>query len=413
MKKIIILLLLGSLVLTSCNVDKQEDDKLGFNKNSEQTTNNSEELNITTEREIETTITTMISQTTEEKTTSDFSAEDDSSRSTTSESEKVSSITEKITNSESVSFDVSNTEVSVYEGDIKAEKESPLVLVKGNTLFTFDFKNENINELKKIDFDFYPNSINSVVPILVGQDEEGVFTYGIINDEKKYFFICPDIELRSCLWSNNGENLVFNLHYKEFDKNVIYIYNRLDESIVAVDMADNSNYCWSYDDSSLLISQKTYKKSSDKYEFRLNRCELGKSVRTVYKVDGANGNVYPLINYASEVDDKAYILLRIYDENDISSTYVYDFNKDELESYMAFDEAYDIFMERYNLDSDICKLYSQLGKWLFPNVIEDKSGKEAYISDGISFFYYPDKTSRGEVEIGNYKHIIYTNWEIE
>ncbi len=395
MKKIIFLLLLGTVVFSACAVTKVNTVKSSSEESSQQSTYSSEELNSTSESIVQTTM-TLSSESTES-----FSTE------TSRESTTISSI------SESEEITESSIEIITEERNQEEEKNFPVILVKGNTLFTFDVQNESINEFKKIDFDFYPNSINSVVPILVGQDEDSIYLYNIINDEKNPFFVCKNVELRSPLWSKDGNNLVFNVYFKDHDKNVVYIYNRIDESIVAVDMADNSNYCWSDDGNSLLISQKSYKKSIDKYEFRLNKCELGKSIKTIYKVDAANGNIYPLINYANEADDKAYTLLKIYDENDLSSTYVYDFKKDELESYMVFSEAYDTFMNRYTLDNDILKLYSQLGKWLFPNVIEDENGEEVYISDGITFFYYPDKTSRGEVEVGNFKHIVYTSWEVK
>ncbi len=396
MKKIIVLLLLGTFVFSACDMSGTNTGQASSEE--EQSTFSSEELRSTTESLIQTTTTT---------STSEISLT--TSTSTSTEKESTTEIT--ISESEGSSETVPIISTSVMESE--EEQAYPVVLVRGNTLFTFDVQNESIKEFKKIDFDFYPNSINSVVPILVGQDEESIYLYDILNDEKTPFFVCENVELRSPLWSNDGENLVFNVYYKDFDKSVVYIYNRIDESTVAVDMADTSNYCWSDDGSSLIISQKSYKKSIDKYEFRLNKCELGKSVKTIYKVDGANGNIYPLINYANAVDDKAYILLKIFDENDVSNTYVYDFEKDELESYMVFNEAYDTFMARYALDEDILSLYSQLGKWLFPNVIEGKDGEDAYISDGITFFYYPDKTSRGEVEVGNFKHIVYTSWEVE
>ncbi len=297
----------------------------------------------------------------------------------------------------------------VYIRGVKREDLANVLVIDDKNIFLHD---KNKGRLKKfMSFNFKPIAVNRVYPILLASNKDTVFLYDLRTGTRVEIFVWKDIKLLNAMWSKDGRTLAFTIYYKEYDKYVVYTYDLETASLRAISMGKASGYVFSNDGKKLIITEKNLKKSTAKYEFKLKKCEIGKDIRTIYKLDSSSGSIYTINDYGMEDDDKAYVILRVYDgEEDLSNSYIYDFADGEMETIISFSDIYESYMNRYSVDTDIKAVYSQLGKWYFPMVEFCESDDSIYISDGLNYFYYPHKMVSGEGEIGKYKSINTVLW---
>ncbi len=291
---------------------------------------------------------------------------------------------------------------------VNKEDIASAIIVDDVELFLHDISDENI--MSFIELDFVPAAINKVRPLILGSKSDSVFIYDIRQNTKKEIFLWENTQLIKAAWNNDGSVVVFNIHYIDEEKYVSYAYDIENETLTAISMGKVSDYAFSVDSKYLLIAEKNFKKSTGKYEFNLKKCELLTVLKSIYKVQGNKGQISIINNELTADDDKTYLLLKVYDEENITNAYIYDYDLDEMQTIISFSDMYKLYMDRYSLDNNIKSVYAQLGKWVFPDIVFSEADNAAYINDGISYFYYPNGSINGESEIGKYDLIQPVEW---